>query len=889
MVEPGMTATNPDLVELARLRREKELCARLLELLDRPVELKDRLEGALDFVLQLVGFKSGGLTIVTRERKALLPQPQILRGISPAILEELAHLSEGLSGPLLEQGRAMLIEDLAQDPRVTHPALREAGLRTTIIVPLRARGEITALLYLLSPSCRTVPDELLALLQRLGDQLGVVVEGYQLLQRERRRFAQLRLVSAIAKRASSILDPERLLAEAAAEIQRSFNYHDVLIFSVDHERQELVRRAWAGHYSRRGPKDARLPLSERGLLTWVARHGQTALVNDVRSDPRYEAFFPETRSELCVPMKRDGLVIGGINVESVQADAFDETDAIVLEALADQLVVALANAELYQNLEEEVAQRTAELEAERDRLRFVTEAMGAGLAIISKDYRTIWANDYLKEVFGEVEGKPCYEAYNRQPKVCPWCAVRRVFETGEERAETEAVGKDKAGRTVWSKLVATPLRDERGEIIAALEVVMPITERKRMEEALRTLSRVALKIQGVLDEEGLLELAAAELARAGFRLTFWAVEGETLLRRYSSIPPEEIMTLYELLGSGPGEFRAPISQSPLVEQALKEHRIVASSDLEGSLLLSRLYRSHPELIPTMEERVRGVLYAPLPLGGEPRWLMTATLAQMDEDELGALELFARHLSTALENARLFRRLEASYEELKRAQEGLLRAERLATLGQLAGAIAHNLRNPLGVIKNSAFYLKTRLRGREAREHLELIEQQVERADRRIADLLNFTYQRPLKFERVELRSLIDRLIEQLDLPRGLELRRAFPAEPLHVEADREQLLQACQNIVVNAIEALGGRGKLQIRAYPLGSEAALEFEDDGPGLPPEEAARVFEPLFTTKAQGTGLGLTITKQIIEAHGGRISFESALGRGSRVTIRLPRKGD
>ncbi|MGQ9477921.1 MAG: ATP-binding protein, partial [Candidatus Bipolaricaulia bacterium] len=699
-----------------------------------------------------------------------------------------------------------------------------------------------------------------------------------------------------AKRASAILDPERLLAEAAAEIQRSFNYYDVLIFSVDHERQELVRRAWAGHYSRRGPKDARLPLSERGLLSWVARHGQTALVNDVRSDPRYEAFFPETRSELCVPMKRDGVVIGGINVESTKLNAFDEADAIVLEALADQLVVALANAELYRSLEEKVAQRTAELEAERDRLQFVTEAMGAGLALISKDYRTIWANDYLKEIFGEVEGKPCYEAYNRQPEVRPWCAVREVFETGQERVETEAVGKDQAGRTIWFKLVATPLRDDKGEIIATLEVVMPITERKLLEEALRSaqerlqaLSRVALKIQGVLDEEGLLELATAELARAGFRFTFWAVEGQTLVRRYSSIPSAEIKTLYGLLGSEPAEFRVPLAQSPLAQQALEEHRIIASTDLGGSLLFSRLYHSHPELIEAMEERTRGVLYAPLPLGGAARWFIAAPLARMDQEELGALELFIRHLSTALENAHLFHRLEASYEELKRAQEGLLRAERLATLGQLAGAIAHNLRNPLGVIKNSAFYLKAKLRGREAREHLELIEQQVERADRRIADLLSLAYQRPLSLKRVELQSLIARLLEQLDLPEGIELSRAFPAEPLSVEADPEQLLQACQNVVVNAIEALGGRGELRIRAYPMGSEAVLEFEDKGPGLPPEEAARVFEPLFTTKAQGTGLGLTITKQIIEAHRGRISFESEPGRGSRVTIRLPRKGD
>ena len=110
--------------------------------------------------------------------------------------------------------------------------------------------------------------------------------------------------------------------------------------------------------------------------------------------------------------------------------------------------------------------------------------IGVGIALISRDYRTIWANDLLKEIFGEVEGKACYSTYNQQPSVCPWCGVRQVFETGKEKVVTEAVGKDREGRQIWSQIVATPVYDEAGDIIAAMEAVMPITERKRAEMAL---------------------------------------------------------------------------------------------------------------------------------------------------------------------------------------------------------------------------------------------------------------------------------------------------------------------------------------------------------------------------------------------------------------------
>ncbi len=123
--------------------------------------------------------------------------------------------------------------------------------------------------------------------------------------------------------------------------------------------------------------------------------------------------------------------------------------------------------------------------AEQDRLEIVTESIGAGLAVISEDYRTLWANRVLKRIFGDVEGKICYSTYNRRSEICPRCGVREVFEAGKDRAVHEQVGKDVDGKIIWSEIIATPVKDKSGKVTAAVELVVPVTERKKTEGSLR--------------------------------------------------------------------------------------------------------------------------------------------------------------------------------------------------------------------------------------------------------------------------------------------------------------------------------------------------------------------------------------------------------------------
>jgi PAS domain S-box-containing protein len=125
------------------------------------------------------------------------------------------------------------------------------------------------------------------------------------------------------------------------------------------------------------------------------------------------------------------------------------------------------------------------LQIERNKLEVVTRYIGAGLAIISKDYRTLWGNETLKRIFGDIEGKICYSTYNRKTEICSGCGVREVYEKGSDCAVHEQEREDIEGNTIWSEIIATPIKDKDGNITAALELVIPITERKWVEEELR--------------------------------------------------------------------------------------------------------------------------------------------------------------------------------------------------------------------------------------------------------------------------------------------------------------------------------------------------------------------------------------------------------------------
>jgi signal transduction histidine kinase len=240
------------------------------------------------------------------------------------------------------------------------------------------------------------------------------------------------------------------------------------------------------------------------------------------------------------------------------------------------------------------------------------------------------------------------------------------------------------------------------------------------------------------------------------------------------------------------------------------------------------------------------------------------------------------------NRTLEHRVEERTRALEAEQEKRLRAERLSTLGLLSSAIAHDLRNPLNNVSIGIQWLQLRpdqALDEKAKARLEVIERETRRMDQIIRTLLAFARTGEPDRQPVDLNEVLDEVADVVHPPEGIALEIVpNPQLPL-VMADRTQLFQVLENLIGNAIQAVGTAGRVHVASERNGAWCALTVSDTGPGIPAERQASIFEPLVTTRSTGTGLGLALCKRIVEAHGGRISLSSPPGEGATFRVELP----
>jgi len=245
------------------------------------------------------------------------------------------------------------------------------------------------------------------------------------------------------------------------------------------------------------------------------------------------------------------------------------------------------------------------------------------------------------------------------------------------------------------------------------------------------------------------------------------------------------------------------------------------------------------------------------------------------------------------NDELEQKVEERTRELMEAQEELLRREKLNMLGIVAASVGNELRNPLGVMNNAVYYLSTLLAGADESvgEYLEIISKEIDGSQRVLSDFIDFFRAAPPRVRDVPVDELINQSLAACDLPGDVTVRVEIP-EPLPVvKADPSQMRQVFRNLITNAAQAMPQEGTLRIGARRSGPDfVEISVADSGTGIPPENMERIFQPLFTTKARGIGLGLSICKSFTESNGGRIGVESEVGKGTRFAVLLPvRRGD
>lgn len=275
-----------------------------------------------------------------------------------------------------------------------------------------------------------------------------------------------------------------------------------------------------------------------------------------------------------------------------------------------------------------------------------------------------------------------------------------------------------------------------------------------------------------------------------------------------------------------------------------------------------------------------------------------TFMQMSESlKVKTAEIMSAKTELEKLNRSLEHRVEARTRELKSAQDELIKKERLAAIGQMSSVVGHEIRNPLAVINNSIYFIKTKLNAAAAAnpsipvepkiaKHISIIESEIRQANGIIDEILGFARTRELNPKPMHLNSYLEDLTMSFPVPPHIEMVKKFSPDNPVVNIDPDEMAQAIRNLIKNGIEVMPERGTITVRSEVVDAGMVrIDVEDTGCGMPKETADKIFAPFFTTKARGTGLGLAVVKKVADRHKGKVEVTSVVGQGTCFKMFIP----
>jgi len=347
-------------------------------------------------------------------------------------------------------------------------------------------------------------------------------------------------------------------------------------------------------------------------------------------------------------------------------------------------------------------------------------------------------------------------------------------------------------------------------------------------------------------------------------------------------------------GKGSGEFPSPAQffdgNGKLAEFISKMNRPVVTETLFDNISTKMeqkiLAMFHPGVVVPMiyQTRLSGILLV--------SDKMSKNDFSLDDSEF--LSILANQIAVAIENARLYEAEKLATEQLRAAQHQLVNTERLAALGEMSARVAHEINNPLGIIKNYMLLVRRAMgRNIEASGYADIVGQEIDRIANIVRELLDFY--RPVRDELVpiDVGTVMDNVLLLMDRQfkkLSIELFSESICKGYKINGSADNLKQVFLNIIINACDAMPSGGKLRVKIRIEGDEMIITFCDTGLGIKPENIPRIFEPFYTTKepGKGTGLGLSVCYGIIKRHGGSITYKNT-DDGGCFEIKLPVSGN
>jgi len=584
-----------------------------------------------------------------------------------------------------------------------------------------------------------------------------------------------------------------------------------------------------------------------------------------------------------------------------------------------------------------------------NRLLDISDIIDEGIAIVDKNFRYIWVNKEMRNWFGIDEGyesRICKFVIGEDKKLCDNCQVKLVFEDGQMHSGYfRAFTADGIKRTF--EMIAGPIKNKHGEVIRAVKILRDVTGRENIVDTLamtksqledtnaelsktlnelRMLTELSVALQTVENLENNLHIfltAVTAKQGCGFNRAFLflinrndnSLEGRMEIGPAS---PEEAGRIWTELESQPATFADVLEKygKNVREELVRNSRIqdisYSLTDHE-SILVKTLFAKKEAIVrdkalfPGAEELSRIIdsdsfAIVPLLAMGKPVGIVVVDNKvsgfPIEEGKVQLLKTIASHASLTIERSQLLdelkdrnEQLRETYRKLQENQDILIRSERLSTIGKLAAQVAHEIRNPLVSIGGFARNIAKRAEPDSLiRKYSNIIWDETKRLEEILEDVLSYSRHAEPKLRDYDINNLLSRTVEllkeQMD-GNGVEVKMELGEDVGEIYIDPDQIRQVMMNLMKNAIGAMPEGGTLKVHTRVAGGFVWTEISDTGSGIPDEYRDKIFEPFFTTKSTGTGLGLPISYQIIEAHGGMIWFSDAPNGGTIFHVKLPAK--
>ena len=491
----------------------------------------------------------------------------------------------------------------------------------------------------------------------------------------------------------------------------------------------------------------------------------------------------------------------------------------------------------------EISEKQAELNRQRDEYQHLFEAVPCLITVQDRRYKLLRFNREFYETFDPKPGDYCYHAYKGRNEKCEVCPVDRTFKDGKPHY-SEETGVKRDGSTVHWIVRSSPIRNPEGEVVAAMEISLDITPRKRLEEELKKSEQKYYAIFNnipnpvfVLDQESLEILDCNE----SVSVVYGYEKGEIINRSFLTLFREEERELYA----------EKISSATVINQV-----------------------SH--------------------VGRQDKHLFVNIRLSPSE----------------YQNRKVFLVTTSDITQRLETEQQLIQASKMATLGEMATGVAHELNQPLSVIKTSSGFFMKKIRKKEPIKDEILftlakeIDTHVDRATKIINHMRQFGRMADVKMTPLQLNDLLkkafDLFSQQLKV-RGIEVDWALEENLPKIKANPDRMEQVFINLLINARDAIEerwegkdfkpGDKKIHLRTFAEDGQVKAEVSDTGNGIPASIAERIFEPFFTTKevGKGTGLGLSISYSIIKEAGGHIRVSNRNRPGATFILTFPAAED